>query len=347
MKRILHLVVCLAAMFVFVGCQKDDGAAETASGSESINLTYSVFFPPTHVQCQAAQEWADEISARTEGRVKIAVFPAGSLTKAPQCYTGVVDGISDIGMSCFAYTRGQFPLMEGLDLPLGYPDGMTASKIATELYNKYQPAELNDVKVLYIHAHGPGILASKKEVSSLADLSGMKVRATGLSATIVEKLGAIPVAMSQGETYEALQKGVAEATLCPMETLKGWKQGEVISAVTDSSAIGYTTAMYVVMNKGKWDSLPDDIKQVFEQVSMKWVEKHGVAWDKADIEGRAFVESLDKKFIELSSEEQARWVEAVKPVIDDYIKVTTEKGLPGQEFVNDIKEMIISSGSVN
>jgi len=51
--------------------------------------------------------------------------------------------------------------------------------------------------------------------------------------------------MPQPETYEALQKGVVEATLCPIETLKGWKQGEAISFVTDSSSIGYTTAMFV------------------------------------------------------------------------------------------------------
>ena len=50
--------------------------------------------------------------------------------------------------------------------------------------------------------------------------------------------------MSQPETYEALQ-GVVDATLCPIETLKGWKQGEVISSVTDSSVVGYTTAMFV------------------------------------------------------------------------------------------------------
>ena len=337
MKRLVQLLLCLAFVFMTNGCRKDD---DKNTETETINLTYSIFFPPTHIQCKTAQLWADEINTRSKGRVNITLFPAGSLTKAPQCYTGVVDGISDIGMSCFAYTRGQFPLMEGLDLPLGYPNGKTASKIATDLYNKYQPEELNNVHVCYIHAHGPGILAAKKEINTLDDMSGLKVRATGLSASIAENLGAIPIAMSQGETYEALQKGVAEATLCPMETLKGWKQAEVIEFITDSSAIGYTTAMYVVMNKGKWDALPDDIKEIFNQINSEWAEKHGEAWDLADLEGREYALSLNKKIIKLSDQEQEKWVQAMQPVIDKYIKNSEDSNLPGKAFVDDIKEII-------
>ncbi len=121
-----------------------------------IKLSYSIFFPPTHVQCIAATNWASEIQKRTGGRVQITIYPAGSLTKADQCYEGVIKGISDLGMSCFAYTRGRFPLLEGLDLPLGYPNGVTATRIANAMVEKYQPAELADVKVLYVHAHGPG-----------------------------------------------------------------------------------------------------------------------------------------------------------------------------------------------
>ncbi len=85
--------------------------------AKTIKLTYSIFFPPAHGQCQAAMSWAKEIEKRTNGQVEIQVFPAGTLTKAKQCYDGVVNGISDIGMSVFAYTRGRFPVMEALDLP--------------------------------------------------------------------------------------------------------------------------------------------------------------------------------------------------------------------------------------
>ncbi len=351
MKRALAiLLIIVAGALVIFGCtKKDSGAvdagtekqmAESKAAEKPIELNYSIFFPATHLQAQTAEAWADEIEKRTGGRVKITMFAGGTLTPAPECYEGVVNGISDIGMSVFAYTRGKFPLLEGLDLPVGYPDGLTATRAANELVNKYQPAELGDVKVLYLHAHGPGILASKKEVASVSDISSMKIRATGLSAKIVEALGAVPIAMSQGETYEALQKGVVEATFCPVETLKGWKQGEVIEYVVDTRAIGYTTSMFVVMNKAKWNSLPEDIKTVFDEVSAEWIDKQGKAWDRADEEGQAYVEELDKTFIELSAGQEAELVKAVQPILSDYVETAGEKGLPAEDFLADLQEFL-------
>jgi len=310
------------------------------AANETVNLSYSLLFPPTHVQFIAATNWASEIQQRTGGRVKITLYPAGSLTKPDQCYEGVVKGISDIGMSCFAYTRGRFPLIEGLDLPLGYPDGMTATRVANAMITKYQPAELNDVKVLYVHAHGPGILASKKPVKTLADLKGLKVRATGLSAKIVEALGGTPVAMTQPETYEALAKGVVEATLCPVETLKGWKQGETIQYVVDASGVGYTTAMFVVMNKDKWAKLPADVQKIFTDVSQEWIAKHGTAWDDADKAGREYVTELKREFIHLPEAEQQAWKDAVKPILEAYVKTAKEKNLPGDKMLADLQAEI-------
>ena len=325
---IMIVLVC------FVGCRQSPDQPKV------ITFSYSIFFPPTHIQCVTADAWAREVEKRANGRVKITIYAGGALTQPPQCYEGVVNGISDIGMSCLAYTPGRFPLLEGLDLPLGYPNGMVATRVASGLVEKYKPAEMADTHVLYLHAHGPGLLASKKPVKSLDDMRGMKVRGTGLSAKIITALGAAPVGMPQGDTYESLQKGVVDATLCPIETLKGWKQGEVISSITDATAVGYTTAMFVVMNSKKWDSLPADIQKVFTDVSKEWVAKAGQAWDQADTEGREFVQSLKREVISLAPEEQQKWKQAVQPVLDDYVKAAKEKGLPGDQFLKDAQDLI-------
>ncbi|HOC67835.1 MAG TPA: TRAP transporter substrate-binding protein [Candidatus Hydrogenedentes bacterium] len=322
----------------------DKPAAEAAPPpAEVIELSYSVFFPPTHVQCQEAEGWAREIEKRTNGRVKITIYAGGTLTQAPQVYEGVVSGISDLGMSCLAYTRGRFPLLEGLDLPLGYPNGLVATRLATEMVKKYAPAETADTHILLLHAHGPGMLASKKPVRTLDDMKNLKVRGTGLSAKIIENLGGVPLGMSQPETYEALQKGVVEATFCPVETLKGWKQGEVISYVTDTAVIGYTTAMFVSMNKAKWESLPADIQAVFTEVSAKWIDRHGSAWDLADAEGMQFIQSLSRETIMLDEAEKARWTAAVRPILDDYVANCTQAGLPGAELLADLQAGIAAS----
>ena len=328
----------LVLVLLTAGCGQQGPAEATAE--DPIELTYSIFFPPTHIQCKTAMAWAEEIEKRTEGRVKISVFAGGTLTKAPQVYEGVVNRISDIGMSCFAYTRGRFPLLEGLDLPLGYPDGLTATRVCTERALEANPEEIRDTHMLYVHGHGPGILASKKPIRSMEDLEDTKVRATGLSAKVVEALGGVPVAMSQGETYEALQKGVVDATFCPMETLKGWKQGEVIEYVTDTSMIGYTTAMFVTMNRQAWDELPADIQQVFTDVSREWVDRHGEAWDQADAEGRAFILELGRTIIELPEDEAVKWEEAVAPILEQYVDDAAAKGLPGESFLEQTQAAI-------
>jgi TRAP-type C4-dicarboxylate transport system substrate-binding protein len=104
-----------------------------------ITLTYSNFFPPVHTQSKLAEAWCKEVEKRTNGQVVIQYFPGQTLTKGAVCYDGVVQGISDIGLSVLAYTRGRFPVMEVLDLPLGYQNGRQATAVVNDFYNKMQP----------------------------------------------------------------------------------------------------------------------------------------------------------------------------------------------------------------
>ncbi|MBN2159750.1 MAG: TRAP transporter substrate-binding protein [Spirochaetes bacterium] len=333
MKKIAIICALLASVsLLFVSCKKKQ--------QDVITLSYSIFFPPAHGQCKAGEAWAKEIEDRTDGKIKINIYPGGTLVKAEETYNGVVKGISDIGMSCFAYTRGRFPIMETVDLPLGYPDGKVATRAANRFFQKMKPKELDEVKVLYIHAHGPGLLHTVKPVQNLEDLKGMKIRSTGLSSKIVTALGAIPVAMPQPETYEALQKGVVDGTFGPMETLKGWKHAEVIRSTTDCRDIGYTTAMFVVMNKKKWEMLPEDVKKILTDVSEKWIDVHGGAWDDLDDEGRELTGQRGNSIVKLSAAENERWSKAVEPIISDYIKEIKGKGLPGDIAVGEMKKII-------
>lgn len=146
--------------------------------------------------------------------------------------------------------------------------------------------------------------------------------------------------MPQPETYDALQKGVVDGTLCPIETLKGWKQGEVIHYVTDTKVIGYTTAMFVAMNAKAWDSLPADLQEIFTEVSAEWVDRHGEAWNQADEEGDAFVRSLNREFVTLDAGQEEQWKAKVEPLLQAYLKQTEAKGLPGAEFLADIQAAI-------
>ncbi|MFH1915034.1 MAG: TRAP transporter substrate-binding protein [Pseudomonadota bacterium] len=303
-----------------------------------IRLTYSNFFPPTHVQSQLAEEWCREVEKRTGGAVVIDYFPGGTLTPAQQTYDGVVEGIADIGLSCLAYSRGRFPVMAALDLPMGYTTAAQATAAANKVYAKFTPAELDDVAPMYFHAHGPGLLfTTPRPVASLADLKGLKIRSTGNSAQLVEALGGTPVAQSMPTCYQSLQKGVVDGSMHPLESNKGWKLAEVVKYGTESFPVAYTTTFFVVMNKTKWERLDEKTRAVISEINAEWAVRHGLAWDEADEEGKSYFLEKGGSFVALDEAEAARWIAAAEPVIAAYEKAAAERGLDGPGVVAFLK----------
>ncbi len=263
-----------------------------SAAEKVITLNYANFFPAPSPHSVLVEQWGKEIEKRTNGRVKITFFHGGTLAPAAQIYDSTVQGIADMGFSVLAYTRGKFPLTEVIDLPLGLKNGVTATKLINAYYKKFQPKEFDEVKVLYLHAHGPGLIhTTKKPVAKLEDLKGMKLRATGLSAKIVLALGAAPVGTTMPETYDALRTGVAEGALAPFMALKDFRWGELTAYSILNYGSSYSVGFFVVMNKNKWNALPPDIQKIFTQVNEEYIEKVGALWDQTDKDGIEFVKS--------------------------------------------------------
>jgi TRAP-type C4-dicarboxylate transport system substrate-binding protein len=320
--RVTCLVIVAVAFCVFF----------SSSGyAAEFTLRYSNFFPAPHKNAILADQWCKEIEKQTNGRVKINFFPGAVLTPAAQTYDSVVKGIADIGSSVLSYTMGKFPLMEAVDLPLGYKSGYWATRLANEFYHKFQPKELDETKVMYLYAHGPGILHTKKPVYKLEELKGMKIRSQGTNAKVVTALGAAPVGMPMNEAYDALSRGVADGIVVPYEALQGWRLGEVIRSSTEDYSCAYTATMFVVMNKAKWNSLPKDIQEIIAKVNEEYMEKQGRLWDEIDKEGHEFTKKRGNLIIKLPKEEESRWGLRMKPIWDEYVSQMKPKGLPAEE----------------
>ena len=315
----------------------------TRTASAQTKLNYSIFFPAPAPQTQIATDWAKEVEKRTNGKVQITMFPSGTLTPADKCYDGVVKGISDVGQSVLAYTRGKFPLSAVADLPLGMKTGLVATKLINEFYNKFKPKEFDEVKVMYFHGHGPGLLHTKKEIKNLEEIKGMKIRCTGLAAKIVGALGATPVAMPMGDTYDSLSRGVVDGSMAPYEALKTFKWGEVVKFTTEDWGAAYSSGFFVVMNKDKWNAIPKDDQKIIEKINEEWIEKTGKMWDQIDKGGKDFTLQLGNKIITLSSGENEKWAKAVRPLVDEYVNDMKAKGLPGAEalkfYMDQLKKL--------
>ena len=301
----------------------------------SVKLTYSNFFPPGHIQSKLAESWCKEVEKRTNGQVVVEYFPGGTLTKARQIYDGVVEGLSDVGFSVLAYTRGRFPEMAAVDLPLGYTSGMVATKVINAVYKEFMPKELMDTQVMYLHAHGPGLINTKsKAVRKMEDMKGLKFRAHGTSALVVKALGGTPVSKPMPETYQMLQKGVVDGAAYPFEANKGWKLGEVTRFCTADFSAAYTTSFFVVMNKAKWNSISAANQKIIDQINLEWADKHGEAWNTSDALGIVFFLNQGGEIIGLDAKESERWKKAVAPIIEDYKTDMNKKGFKGTELVD-------------
>ena len=310
------------------------GMGPALAQEKVFTLNYAHFMPMTTRQAQLADEWCREVTKRTNGRVKVTFFPAGTLATAPLIYDAVLKGGADVGWSFLSYTRGKFPLTEVIDLPLGYKSGYTATRMANEYYRKFKPKELDGVKVMYLHVHGPGVLSTKKPVYKLEDLSGMKIRSTGLSAKIIKALGGAPVGMSIAEAYDALRTGVVDGIQVPVEGLQQWKFADLTRYTTENYGSAYESAGFCVMNKAKWNSLPSDIQVIIEKINEEWMEKTGRLWDQMDKDGKVYAQAKGIKFITLSREEDARWASRMTPIIDEYVTSMKGKYLPGAEVLD-------------
>lgn len=322
-RKKLGIVVGIVCLALVVGVLPFSGAY---AAPEVINLKAANFFPPPAFQSKYLEEFIADLEARTNGRVKVSYFAGGSLLKAPRIYEGVVTGIADIGLAHIEYTPGRFPVTGTCEMPLGYPSAWVANQVANDFYNKFRPKEWDDVHVLWMHSSNPSLIISKKPVRKLEDLRGLTIRAPGIVGYTISALGGTPAPTPMMEVYDAMAKGVIDGVNTPFETLKTFRFAEVVGYTTASWQTGNVYTFYVVMNKNSYQKLPPDIKEILDELAGEYKERFALMWNVIDFYGKEFAQEKGVEIIELSPQEAARWKQAAKPVIENYIKDMAAKG---------------------
>jgi TRAP-type C4-dicarboxylate transport system substrate-binding protein len=304
---------------------------------EVINLKFANYLPAPAGQSKICEEFNADLESRTGGRVKVRYFPGGSLLKAPAVIKGIEKGIVDIGFSHIEYTPGRFPVMEAAEMPLGYPTGWVANQIMNDFYNTFKPKEFDNFKVMWFHANTPSMLMTVKPVRTLEDMKGLTIRAPAILGDVIKALGGTPAPTPVMETYDAIAKAVLQGAFVGGGEAKNLRFGEVVNYITDSWRVGNSYPFYVVMNKKKYNSLPPDIKEIFDTLCGEYKERFALMWNAQDFAGRAFGIAEGVRYITLPKEEQERWAKAVEPIIEKYIERTISKGFGESEVRGWIK----------
>lgn len=323
------VVILTFSLFLCIGLVPGNSCA----AERIFKFEFSSFVSPQNKGTKLMDELCREVEKRTDGQVKISLHPGSTLVQQNQTYDAVVEGMIDIGFSAVSYNPGKFPQMEAVELPYGLKTATQISKLANDYYAKFQPKEFKDTKVLFLTAVAPGSFHTKKRINSLEELAGLKIRCPGGPNVLwIKSIGAVPVVLPTGDTYDALNKGVVDGTVSAFEPLEILKWYEVVKYSTVSGS-AITQVRYLVLNKKKWDSLPADFQKVIDEVSAEYNEKLATLSDEIDQDVIKNVVAKGHTVITLDPKEEQRWLAKSSPIFDVYIKEKVDKGFPAAEQV--------------
>ena len=322
------------------------GLGAGSAAAQEVTLSLHQFLPPqANVPKLILDVWADKVEADSGGRIKIDRYPSMQLGGTPpELIDQAIDGVADIVWTVVGYTPGRFPSTEVFELPFMMTNARAASRAYWEMFEKHmKDTEFKDVHILGTWVHGPGLIHVNKEVHTPADMQGLKIRGgSRLVNSLLEKVGSTPVGMPVPAVPEALSKGVIDGTTIPWEVTTALKVPELVGYHTEfpGNAL-YVLTFVLAMNKEKYDSLPDDLKQAIDDNSgLEFSVFAGGTMEDSDAPARQAAVDRGNTIVILNEEEAAQWVEASKPIYDEWVAEMNAKGIDGQALINEARSLI-------
>ncbi|MFC4213883.1 TRAP transporter substrate-binding protein [Pseudophaeobacter arcticus] len=327
------------------------GLVPSTTLAQEVTLRLHQFLPaPATVPKHILKPWGAAVEERSGGRIKIEHFDSMALGgKPPGLMDQAVDGVADIIMTVVGYTPGRFPKTEVFELPFMMTSPVATSQAFQHLVETdLQEGEYKDVKVLGAWVHGPGVIHTTDGVTRPEDLEGVKMRGpTRVINDYLQELGAIPVGLPLPAIPEALSKGVVSGTVIPWEVTPAIKLSELVRNHTEfvGDEALYTATIVLVMNRAKYDSLPEDLRAAIDAESGQKLSQMAaqVMWSK-DARGRQIAEDAGNSILQLSEAEVARFKERSVPVIDRWVSEMEGRGIDGRALIETAKNLIKEYG---
>ncbi len=314
-----------------------------------------------------ANRFAERVTAMSGGRLTIKVHGAGELVPAMGVFDAVRDGSAEMGHSASYYWKGKHPATPFFT---AVPFGLTAQELNSwvnfgggqelwdELYGEF------GLKPLPCGNSGTQMAGwFRKEINSLEDIKGLKIRAPGLAGEVMQRIGATPVQMPGGEVFTSMQTGALDAAdwVGPYNDLTfglhkvakyyyypGWQEPGAM--------------LEMMINKEKWDALPEDLQAIVKNAAeaenqhiydeftarnaealKQLVNEHGVELRRLPDEVLEALEKTSQEAVEdlVAGNEQARRIyESYRDFRDSvmpYISVAEQSALNVRSMVMDQK----------
>lgn len=305
---------------------------------------------PAHSQMLVP--WAERVEELSGGVVSIEVFPSMTLGgRPPELVSQARDGVVDLVWTLNGYTPGLFPRTEVFELPTVFVNDPTATNLAMRaMFDDKLAEEYAGLEVMFLHVHaGNGMQMVDDEVRAPADLDGLSLRTPSRSgAWVIEALGATPVAMPVPELPQALSRGVVDGALIPWEIIPPLRLQEQTDYQIEGAGMARlgTSVFQVSMNKGTWDSLPDEVQNAFREASNEdWLREVGELWRGTDNFGIGMATEAGNTHIVLTDDETAALLEPMGGVVDRWIDEVSDAGVDGDALVGAARNAIAAAGN--
>lgn len=308
----------LLGALVLAGCGGQEGA-HGDDGAGRFHLRLASYQPPIAAEAVATQEWAEEIEKRTDGRLTVEFFFQEGLLPGPEILQGVSDGRADLGYIADSYYPGELPLTNVAGLPFisSNPEAQGRALIRMYEENADFQAEFENlgVRPLIWAPVGPNAAALKTRIDSLDDVEGLQIRAIGYSARAYQQIGMAPVAISQGEVYESLQRGVIDATSGgSFDILTDRDYEQVAPHFVDLGSGNYATTLNII-NLDLWNQLPQDVHEIVEEVSEGYLDRYMEVLMEREEEACEELNDAGGTITVIADDEVTRWADDVGPQV--------------------------------
>lgn len=295
------------------------------------NFSVASFLPLEDHQNVTIRKAFSKIEEISKGEIKFTYYPSQTLVSAVEAFEGTVKGRCDIFNGALpVYTPGRFPLSLVAELPPNIPDAEIASNLYWEFYKQQKliQDEWKEVKVLATQVQVThDIHTAKKPIHTMADLKGLRIRCTSMGKPMIEAWGGIPVGMPMSEAYVALQKGIVDGIQTNWGQLKSNKLSDVVKFHTRVGS--YAAIFFIIMNRDAYNSLPENMKTVFDDLGNSLPTEFGQSWNSDEAQGIDWTMAQGgHKMITLTPEERAEWVEKAKTAsVENWLGELKKKGL--------------------
>jgi len=258
------LVLILVALPFMTACAKPAPA-------KALELDFAVFFPAKDYRSVAAQHWADTVEQRTNGRIKITVYPGGALLPLPETWPALVSGAVDIAQSPSAYWDKTVTEVQIFSLA-----GAFHEKKKAEINNKLTPLlgevfAKHNMKYIYAPYEGEILFEATKPLEKLADIKGLMFRDYGpVPGRLIKELGGISMTIPLGELPVALERGTVDGAFFGWPTMYSMKTYELAPYVLMPGGNSLLFATFITM--GVWNQISKDDQRIIMEAGKEAAE---------------------------------------------------------------------------